>query len=139
MPSFGESSRKKLDTCDPRLVQIMERVVEHYDIKILEGRRSWARQRELLEEGRTKVGPGESKHNPPTDGDQDWLSKAVDAAPYPIDWQDAKRFIYMAGMVMGIAAELGIKIRWGGIWDMDQVILDDQNFDDLPHFEIVDG
>lgn len=138
MPQFGTASRERLDTCDPRLVQIMERVVEHYDITVLEGRRSWSRQRELLRQGKTKVGPGESKHNPPTDGDVDWLSKAVDVAPYPIDWQDSKRFVYLAGMVMGIAAELGIKIRWGGNWDMDQTILDDQNFDDLPHFEIVE-
>jgi len=28
------------------------------------------------------------------------------------------------------------KLRWGGDWDSDKVF-DDQNFDDLPHFELV--
>lgn len=116
----------------------MRRVVEVYDVSILEGRRSWARQRELLHQGKSKVGPGESRHNPPTEHDTDWLSKAVDVAPYPIDWKDSKRFVYMAGLVMGVAASMGHTLRWGGNWDMDQVIIDDQGFDDLPHFELVD-
>jgi hypothetical protein len=139
MPSFGEASRAQLDTVCPELVKVMEIVVQEYDISILEGRRSWDRQAELLRQNKTKVGPGESKHNPPKlpDGTEDetWLSTAVDVAPYPIDWKDAKRFIYMAGMIIGIGRSLGFDIRWGGNWDEDQVIIDDQNFDDLPHFE----
>ena len=117
----------------------MERIVAIYDITILEGRRSWSRQAELLRTGKSKVGPGESKHNPPTDGDVDFLVPAVDVAPYPIDWQDSKRFVYLAGMVMAFAADEGVTIRWGGNWDMDETIIDDQSFDDLPHFEIVEG
>ncbi len=139
MPSFGEASRAQLDTCCPELGKVMEIVVREFDISILEGRRSWDRQAELLRQNKTKVGPGESKHNPPHDraGNEmeGWLSTAVDVAPYPIDWKDAKRFIYMAGLVIGIGRTLGFDIRWGGNWDEDQVILDDQNFDDLPHFE----
>ena len=30
---------------------------------------------------------------------------------------------------------MGLKIRWGGDWDMDTQVKDN-NFDDLPHFEI---
>ncbi len=63
-------------------------------------------------------------------------SEAIDAAPYPIDWDDLNRFYYFAGYVKGIANEMGIKIRWGGDWDGD-TILDDQTFMDLPHFEIL--
>ena len=135
MPSFGTASQEQLDTVCPELVKVMEIVVKEFDISILEGRRSWERQAELLRQNKSKVGPGESKHNPPTEGDDTWLSLAVDVAPYPIDWKDAKRFIYMAGLVIGIGRTLGFDIRWGGNWDEDQVILDDQNFDDLPHFE----
>ena len=140
MPSFGAASREQLDTVCPELVKVMEIVVQEFDISILEGRRSWDRQAELLRQNKTKVGPGESKHNAPADvieagREQDWLSTAVDVAPYPIDWKDAKRFIYMAGMVIGIGRALGFDIRWGGNWDEDQIIIDDQNFDDLPHFE----
>ena len=140
MPSFGAESREVLDTVRPELVETLEVVVAEYDITALEGRRSWDRQAELLRQNRTTVGPGESKHNAPEDWieagrEQDWLSDAVDIAPYPIDWNDAKRFIYMAGLVIGVGRTLGHDIRWGGNWDEDQIIIDDQNFDDLPHFE----
>ena len=138
MPAFGQSSLERLETCDPRLQDVMHEVIKIYDVTILEGKRSWKRQRELLHQGKSKVQPGESKHTSPTEGDVDWLSLAVDVAPYPIDWQDSKRFVYLAGIVMGIASGLGYTIRWGGNWDMDQVIIDDQSFDDLPHFELVE-
>lgn len=139
MPSFGGSSRGQLDTCRSEIIETLEIVVIEYDIKVLEGVRTWARQAQLLEEGRTHVGPGKSKHNPPKlpDGTEDqlWKSNAVDVVPYPIDWKDARRFIYMAGLIIGVARTLGHDFLWGGNWDEDQIILDDQNFDDLPHFE----
>ncbi len=139
MPSFGGSSRTNLDTCRSEIIETLEIVVIEYDIKVLEGVRSWDRQAQLLDEGRTTKGPGESKHNPPKlpDGteDSEWKSDAVDVAPYPIDWKDARRFIYMAGMIIGVGRTLGHDFRWGGNWDQDQIILDDQSFDDLPHFE----
>lgn len=143
MPSFGAKSKERLATCDPRLQRIMEKVVEQYDCTILEGRRSWERQQELLDATppKTTLEPGLSKHNMPlgwTEPEENWMSKAVDAAPYPIDWEDPKRFIYFAGLVIATGWVLGVKIRWGGNWDMDQIIIDDQNFDDLPHFEIVE-
>lgn len=139
MPSFGDASRAQLNTCRAEIVKTLEIVVIEYDIIVIEGRRSWDRQAELLRLNKTKVGPGQSKHNPPKlpDGteDKDWLSDAVDVAPYPIDWKDAKRFIYMAGLIIGVGRTLGFDFRWGGNWDEDQIIIDDQNFDDLPHFE----
>jgi hypothetical protein len=138
MPSFGTDSRRELDTCCPELVKTLEIVVIEFDVSVLEGRRSWARQAELFRQNKTKVGPGDSDHNPPklSDGteDPDWLSNAVDVAPYPIDWKDAKRFIYMAGLIIGVGRTLGFDLGWGGNWDEDQIIIDDQNFDDLPHF-----
>lgn len=138
MPALSEFSINNLNTCDERLQEIFIEVAKVYDIRVLEGVRSWARQRELYEQGKTKLLPPAGKHNPDTEGDVDYKSLAVDVAPYPIDWKDAKRFCYLAGIVMGIAAQLGYKVRWGGNWDMDQTIIDDQNFDDLPHFELVD-
>lgn len=141
MPALSEFSLNNLKTCRHELVEVFTIVAKEFDIRVLEGRRSWDRQGQLLAEGRTTKEPGESKHNPPQlpDGteDQDWLSDAVDAAPYPINWKDAKRFIYLAGLVIGVGRSLGYNIRWGGNWDEDQVIIDDQNFDDLPHFEFV--
>ena len=64
-------------------------------------------------------------------------SKAVDAYPYPVDFNDLNRMRYFAGIVMGIAAVKGIKLRWGGDWNQDTQ-LSDNKFNDLPHFELVD-
>lgn len=141
MPALSQYSMDNLLTCRDELIEIFQIVAGEFDIRVLEGVRPWARQAELLAQGKTTLKPGESKHNPPklADGteDTDWKSDAVDAVPYPIDWKDAKRFIYMAGIVIGVGRTLGYNIRWGGNWDEDQVIIDDQNFDDLPHFEYV--
>lgn len=135
MPELSEFSLNNLATCTPRIQHCVRKVAGIYDVRVLEGKRTWARQRQLQMEGKSKVGPGQSKHNPPTEGDVDWLSLAVDIVPYPIDWKDAKRFIYLAGLMIATANELDFALRWGGNWDMDMVIIDDQNFDDLPHFE----
>ena len=62
-------------------------------------------------------------------------SLAVDCIPYPLDWSDRERMTYFAGFVKGIATMMGYPIRWGGDWDGD-TILSDNNFDDLVHFEI---
>ena len=36
---------------------------------------------------------------------------------------------------MSVANRLGLKVRWGGDWDGD-FEFKDQNFHDLPHFEL---
>jgi len=62
-------------------------------------------------------------------------ARAVDVVPYPIDWDDREGFYAFGGFVKGVASQKGIKIRWGGDWDSDND-LHDQNFIDLPHFEL---
>ena len=124
MPSFSKKSQARLDSTDERLVKVFTEVVKHFDCTILEGKRTVDRQKMLVEQGKSKT--MNSKH---------LVGKAVDVAPYPIDWNDRERFTYFAGYVMGIAAKMGIKLRWGGDWDRDTQ-LKDNNFDDLPHFEI---
>jgi peptidoglycan L-alanyl-D-glutamate endopeptidase CwlK len=59
----------------------------------------------------------------------------VDITPYPVNWDDRERQTLFAGFVMGIARGMGIKLRWGGDWDMDFDVQDNK-FDDFPHFEI---
>jgi peptidoglycan L-alanyl-D-glutamate endopeptidase CwlK len=58
-------------------------------------------------------------------------------APYPIDWNDTKRFYHFAGFVLGVAksSKIAIPIRWGGDWDSDND-LNDQTFMDLVHWEL---
>ena len=124
MPSFSSKSLARLNSTDERLVRVFTEVVKHFDCTILEGKRTVDRQKMLVAQGKSKT--MNSKH---------LTGKAVDVAPYPIDWNDRERFTYFAGYVMGIAAKMGIKLRWGGDWDRDQN-LKDNSFDDLPHFEI---
>ena len=75
--------------------------------------------------------------------------KAVDIAPYPIDWDARDDFHYLGGFVLGIAASMGINIRWGGDWSSPSLDRDvmrgteqrttkDNGFDDLVHFELMD-
>lgn len=136
MTGLSDYSWVRLRTCDERLQNIIEEVSEVLNIRVLSGARSQREQDQLYSEGRTKLKFPKSKHN--IGPDIRPLSHAVDVVPYPIDWSDRKRFVYMAGHIMMCARSQGVKIRWGGNWDMDEIIIDDQSFDDLPHFEIVD-
>ena len=123
---FGRKSRERLKGVNTKLVNVCNELIKIMDVTIIEGLRSKERQAELLEKGATKV-----KYSRHMEG------KAVDLAPYPIDWNDRERFHYMGGMVRGIGQQLGVKIRWGGDWDSDGEIADNK-FDDLVHVEIRD-
>ena len=43
----------------------------------------------------------------------------------------------LAGIILTCAVKRGIKIRWGGNWDMDSEPITDQDFQDLVHYERV--
>jgi peptidoglycan L-alanyl-D-glutamate endopeptidase CwlK len=126
MPKFGKRSKQRLRGVDTRLVNVLNELIKIMDVTIIEGLRSKQRQEILLKEGKTKT--KFSKH---IEG------KAVDLAPYPIDWEDRDRFHYMGGMIRGIAKQLNINVRWGGDWDSDGETKDNR-FDDLVHVEIRD-
>lgn len=128
MPKFGKKSQNMLDTCEPKLRQLFAEVIKHYDCTILEGHRTKERQGELFKQGKTKLQSGGKHTTIP--------SCAVDVAPYPVDWDDTKRFYHFAGFVQATATQLGISIRWGGDWDSDKD-LKDQSFFDLVHFELI--
>lgn len=125
MPRFGKKSKERLQGVDSRLINVLNETVKIMDITIIEGLRSGERQEELLAKGATKV-----KYSKHMEG------KAVDIAPYPIQWKDRERFHYMGGMIRGVASQMGINIRWGGDWDSDGEVKDN-NFDDLVHIELV--
>lgn len=126
---FSHQSEAKLVECDPRLQGLFREVVETYDCTILEGHRGQAQQDADFAVGVSKLKWPEGKHNGTP-------SLAVDAAPYPLDWKDLKRFYHFAGFVQAIALRRGLTIRWGGDWNGDHDFKD-QNFNDLVHFELV--
>lgn len=130
MPKFSPASKAQLATCHPELKRVFNEVIKHFDCTIVCGHRPQQQQDALfsMKPPRTQVPWPKSKHNTVP-------SIAVDAVPYPIDWNDRERITYFAGFVKGVAATQGIALRWGGDWDKDTE-LDDNKFDDLPHFEL---
>jgi len=109
---------------DHRLIDIMDKLIRLMDVTIVEGVRSAERQAELFKSKKSKARV--SKHQ---------TGRAIDVAPYPIDWNDTRRFYYMAGLIRGIASELGYNIRLGADWDSDGQITD-QTFHDINHVEL---
>jgi peptidoglycan L-alanyl-D-glutamate endopeptidase CwlK len=139
MFAFSERSLNNLKGVHPKLVEIVNRALElsPCDFTVLEGVRSQARQDELWAQGRTKPGvivtwvQTSGTHGIQSDG----YGHAVDLAPYPIDWNDFNRFDQVANAMLAAATELGVKIRWGGNWDMDDTI-HERGESDSPHFEL---
>lgn len=140
MPSFSTRSIERLNTCHPFLQQLLHEVVKYHDCSVLCGHRGKEEQTMAFQEGRSKTPWPESTHNK-------LPSLGVDVVPYPIVWpdfhkdpknypKDLARFYLFGGFVRGVALGMGIRIRWGGDWDGDWNILE-QNFDDLPHFEVL--
>ena len=138
MPKFGSRSKKNLKGVKSELINVLNKVVKDYDITVTEGLRSGERQQELYAQGRSKLDGvnRKSKHQ---------TGMAVDIAPYPIDYSDTKGFYYLAGIMMATAKRLGVRIRWGGDWNMDQKFSghpdhprtdESQKFDDLVHYEL---
>jgi len=124
MPKFGKKSQERLRGVNSELVNVLFELVKIMDVTIIEGVRSQERQDRLVAEGKSKT--KFSKHI---------TGRAVDLAPYPIDWEDRDRFHYMGGMLRGIAHQMGVKVIWGGDWDGDGETKDN-NFDDLVHIEL---
>lgn len=129
MPQLSEKSKERLEQCHPDLQKLFNKVIENYDCTIICGHRSAEDQEEAFRTGKSKVHFPESKHNK-------YPSLAADVVPYPIDWNDLTRFYHFGGYVKAMAESIGIKIRWGGDWDGD-FDFKDQNFHDLPHFELI--
>ena len=136
MPAFGNASRDRLDTCHKDLQVIMETVVERYDIAVICGHRGEKEQREAYDNHKSQLNWPRSKHN-------EYPSKAVDVAPYPIDWSDNTAFAMMAGWILNEADRLyregkvTHRLKSGLDWNCDHKTKD-HGFLDFPHFELID-
>lgn len=129
MPSFSKRSKDALSTVHPDLKELFMEVIQFYDCIVLEGHRDKIAQDAAVAAGNSKTPWPKSKHN-------SLPSRAVDAAPFPLNWKDRERFIYFAGYVKATADQMGIRLRWGGDWDNDNDMADNK-FDDLVHFELL--
>jgi peptidoglycan L-alanyl-D-glutamate endopeptidase CwlK len=138
---FGKESLSKLATCHDDLQTILQAALEYsmIDFGISEGARSIERQNELYKQGKSQIDgiiqKGMHNYFPSLAADIFVASQGID--PY-----DVKSLCYIAGVVQSTALALydnGVVkniIRWGGNWDMDGVIIKDQTFQDLCHFEL---
>lgn len=131
---LSKLSSKRLSSCDQKIINIVTALVEDgHDILVIEGARTLDRQEELMASGKSSLKDASigkhviSKENP--------LSRAIDIAPLPLDWNDTKRFYAFGELVVAKAKELNTPIRWGGDWDGDGDYTD-QTFNDLVHFEL---
>lgn len=132
MAKFGGTSWKRLVSCDWALQHLMQRVVQIRDISVVCGRRDEEEQNKMFDEGKSKLRWPNGNHNAV---DLAELVKAVDIVPWPEQYSDPMTMIHVAGIVLGVAAEMNIPITWGGDWNGNED-LNDQNFIDLWHFEL---
>ena len=128
MPKFGSRSRGRLSSCHPDLQKVFNKVIKKVDCSILCGHRGEEAQNEAYKKGHSKVKYPKGRHNAKP-------SRAVDVAPYPIDWEDLERFTLFAGYVLGIAESMDIDLIWGNDWNKD-FNTTDTGFRDYPHFEL---
>lgn len=128
-----------LNQCTPNLRRLFLAVDGIVQVDILPSTiRTAEQQAEYVRKGTSKT--LNSKHLLSPEHPE---SRAVDAGPYPHRWpqesskdywKDWARLYYFAGVVHAVAHELGIKIRYGGDWN-GNFELKDENFFDGVHFE----
>lgn len=131
---YGKTSKERLSTVDPRLQAVFDWALRLglVDISIIEGYRGKERQNSFFPK-KSRVRYPNSKHN-------SIPSQAIDAAPFvngEISWKRV-HCIYLAGIIVCLGAVMGVRIRWGGNWDMDGEPITDQDFQDLVHYEVID-
>lgn len=132
MPTFGKRSQEILGQLVEPLQQVLLEAIKVVDFALVCGFRDEASQHQAFKDGNSKLDWPLSKHN-------HYPSMAVDLVKYSegkISY-DSMQACYVAGVIMACAASLGVHLRWGGNWDQDEVLLTDQEFDDLCHFEVV--
>lgn len=133
MFTLSTRSLNNLKGVHPDMVKVVKRALELTDTDFMvgEGVRTVARQKKLVAEGKSKT--MNSRHIPGADG----LGKAVDLWVMRngvITW-DVAAYVHLSQFVLQAAQELGIKIRWGGDWNMNGTHKDEKFFDG-PHYEL---
>lgn len=121
---LGSSSREKLQGVHPDLVKVVKRAIEltEVDFRVLEGKRTVARQRQLVKAGASQT--MNSRHIP-----KNGVAHAVDLGALvegKIRW-DWPLYYKIADAVKQAAKELKVPIEWGGDW---------KKFKDGPHWQL---
>lgn len=134
MRSWGHRSREVYDELDYRLQRVCNRILlEVADVSLLCGHRPELEQNQAFKDGTSELQWPEGNHN-------SFPALAVDLQPYPRPTSKKKLWAslaYIAGAAIQIAKEEGVTLRWGGDWNQNGD-LTDNNFDDLFHLEVVE-
>ena len=152
---LSSTSEERLNTCHKDLQLIIKESLAHsfVDLGVAQGERSIEQQQQYYNEGKSQVNPKayasigdllqKGKHI--VDGRIRKKSMAVDIYAYyngSAQW-DVEHLCYLAGVITATAKRLKEEcrithdIRWGGNWSNDGVLIIDQNFVDLPHYELI--
>jgi hypothetical protein len=106
---YGTISKGRLQTCHPGIVRVFDEAIRHRDVAILCGYRARGSQNKAFREGKSGLKWPQSKHN-------SLPSRAVDAGPYPLDWDDTDALMEFSGWVLGLADALGVPLESGAFW-----------------------
>ena len=149
--ALSQKSLDRLKGVDERLQQVVKRAIElsKQDFMVLEGVRT--REQCMINYGKGRtiaqcVAKGvPAQYANPKAAKITWLNnpfaskhvngKAVDLVPYPVDWNDLKKFDLIAKAMLQAAKELDVPVRWGADWDNDGKPRE-RGESDSPHFEI---
>lgn len=111
----------------------MDELLTWVDVSLISGHRGQEEQDQLFAENKSKVRYPNSKHNT-------YPSLAVDLQPYPYPTQEKQLWGalgFIAGLATAIGEKHGVRLRWGGDWNMNGSLVDNK-FNDLFHLEIID-
>lgn len=134
MPTFGSRSLAILAKAHPKLQEVLLEAIGRtkQDFTVICSIRNKADQQAAFAAGNTKVQFPNSAHNQTP-------SCAVDVIPYPFKgWDDKnihKELKAIASVILAVAKEKGVPIRWGADWNQNGRT-DDEKFVDAPHFEL---
>ena len=149
--ALSQKSLDRLKGVDERLQRVVKRAIElsKQDFMVLEGVRT--REQCMINYGKGRtiaqcVAKGvPAQYANPKAAKITWLNnpfaskhvngKAVDLVPYPVDWNDLKKFDLIAKAMLQAAKELDVPVRWGADWDNDGKPRE-RGESDSPHFEI---
>lgn len=149
--NLSQKSLDKMNGVDERLQRVVKRAIQltKQDFMVLEGVRTKEQCMINYGKGRTTaqcVAKGvPAQYANPSAAKVTWLNdpfaskhvsgKAVDLVPYPVDWNDLKKFDAIAKAMLQAAKELGVPVRWGADWNGNGKPRE-QGESDSPHFEI---
>lgn len=123
---FEYASSRNLSMAHGDLQRVMHLARLEIVFRVLDSSRGKIAQNKAFREKRSKARFGDSAHN--------WAPAiAVDLFPAPYDWNNLAAFDDLSKVVLHIAKEQNVPLRWGGDWNMDGNQKDGW---DKPHFEL---